>query len=288
MNLTILYRGPLSSCNYGCRYCPFAQQREDCLAHAHDAQALERFVAWVAAQKQHTIALFFTPWGEALIHRRYQQAIAALTQLPHVVKVAIQTNLSCRLDWVATCVTHRLGIWATYHPSQVSRERFLAHCTELVQHRVRLSVGMVGMQEHLDEIETMRRILPLPIYLWVNAYKRIPNYYTADQIVLLNRIDPLFHFNLHYHRSQGLACHCGDSVVAVAGDGTVCRCHFVPEPIGNIYQQGWEQALQPRVCPNQTCGCHIGYVHMPQLQLYDCFGSGILERSPDHVSIIGL
>ena len=28
MNLSILYRGPLSSCNYGCEYCPFAKHRE--------------------------------------------------------------------------------------------------------------------------------------------------------------------------------------------------------------------------------------------------------------------
>ena len=27
MNLSILYRGPLSSCNYACGYCPFAKRR---------------------------------------------------------------------------------------------------------------------------------------------------------------------------------------------------------------------------------------------------------------------
>ena len=26
--LSILYRGPLSSCNYGCEYCPFAKREE--------------------------------------------------------------------------------------------------------------------------------------------------------------------------------------------------------------------------------------------------------------------
>ena len=29
MNLSILYRGPLASCNYDCPYCPFAKRRDD-------------------------------------------------------------------------------------------------------------------------------------------------------------------------------------------------------------------------------------------------------------------
>ncbi|MEN8446791.1 MAG: radical SAM protein, partial [Cyanobacteria bacterium J06555_13] len=28
MNLSILYRGPLLSCNYGCEYCPFAKRQQ--------------------------------------------------------------------------------------------------------------------------------------------------------------------------------------------------------------------------------------------------------------------
>ena len=28
MNFSILYRGPLASCNYDCPYCPFAKRRD--------------------------------------------------------------------------------------------------------------------------------------------------------------------------------------------------------------------------------------------------------------------
>ncbi len=93
MKLDMLYRGPLSSCNYGCTYCPFAKHTETRAEHAADAAALERFVGWVAAQTAHELRIFFTPWGEALIRRRYQRAIVTLANLPHVHKVAIQTNL---------------------------------------------------------------------------------------------------------------------------------------------------------------------------------------------------
>jgi MoaA/NifB/PqqE/SkfB family radical SAM enzyme len=283
MNLSILYRGTLASCNYGCSYCPFAKRNETRAEHAHDQQALERFVAWVAAQSNHTISVFFTPWGEALIRRRYQQAIATLTHLPNVAKVAIQTNLACRLDWVEQCARERLGLWATYHPTQVTRARFLARCADLDRRSVRFSVGMVGMQAHLPEIAALRRELSSHIYLWVNAYKRVPDYYSADQIAHLTGIDPLFPVNNQRHPSRGHACRSGESVIAVDGAGTLRRCHFVREPLGNIYTEGWEQALQPRPCPNETCGCHIGYVHMPHLGLYEQFGAGVLERVPQRL-----
>lgn len=280
MHLSILYRGPLSSCNYGCTYCPFAKHSETAAEHAHDRAALERFVAWVAGRPVAQITVFFTPWGEALIRKRYQQAIIQLSQMSHVTKVAIQTNLSARLDWVEECDKQRLGIWATYHPSEVERERFLAKCAELHRRGVRFSVGVVGLKEHAAEIAALRTALPPDTYLWINAYKRQPAYYSAAELQQFTAIDPLFPLNNQYHSSQGRACHCGETVISVDGEGTIHRCHFIKTPIGNIYDPNFAQALQARPCSNASCGCHIGYVHMPELRLYEVFGSGVLERIP--------
>jgi organic radical activating enzyme len=279
MNLTILYRGPLSSCNYACDYCPFAKHTETDAEHATDAAALERFVQWVEAQAEwHTLSVFFTPWGEALIRRRYQAALIRLTNLPHVQKVAIQTNLSCRLDWTEQCQKEKLGLWATYHPTQTDRADFLRKCSEALSRGVSFSVGVVGMQEHLNEIQQLRQVLPREIYLWVNAYKRVEGYYTATQIAELTGIDPLFPLNNTRHPSEGRACLTGDQVFSVDGEGTMRRCHFVKTPIGNIYAGDWEASLKPRPCPNETCGCHIGYVHLENLNLYGVFQEGLLER----------
>ena len=44
MNLTILYRGPLSSCNYSCNYCPFAKTKNTKAELAADTEKLNRFV----------------------------------------------------------------------------------------------------------------------------------------------------------------------------------------------------------------------------------------------------
>lgn len=280
MNLSILYRGPLSSCNYACDYCPFAKRTESAEQLAHDRACLDRFANWVATRTADTVGVLFTPWGEALVRRWYQDALAALTRMPHVIKAAIQTNLSCKLDWVEECDKAKLALWCTFHPSEATRERFLAKCRELLARGVRFSVGVVGLKEHLAEIDALRRELPPDVYLWVNAYKREADYYTPEMIADLTRIDPLFPLNNTYHASRGEPCRAGASVISVDGDGTVRRCHFIKEPIGNIYAADFEACLQERPCANATCGCHIGYVHLDRLKLYDEFGAGVLERVP--------
>ena len=51
LNLSILYRGPLSSCNYDCAYCPFAKQSdsaEELEAIANNRRLFDGVVAWIA------------------------------------------------------------------------------------------------------------------------------------------------------------------------------------------------------------------------------------------------
>ncbi len=278
MILTLLYRGPLASCNYACPYCPFAKRREGAAEHAADARALSRFVEWVGKRQDQRLSLFFTPWGEAPIHRRYQDALVRLSAMAHVDKVAIQTNLSCALGWVERCDRRKLGLWCTYHPGQVGRDRFLARCHALDRLAVPYSVGVVGMREHLAEIEGLRRALRPEVYLWVNAFKRAPEYYTAEDVARLTAVDPLFPLNNTRHPSLGRACRTGHTVIAVDGEGTLRRCHFVKEPLGNLYRDDLPAILRPSPCPNETCACHIGYVHLEHLGLAERFGDGLLER----------
>ena len=280
MDLSILYRGPLSSCNYGCEYCPFAKHSETASEHKEDERALNRFVSWVSNRTADSISILFTPWGEALIRRRYQQALVRLSNMPQVRKVVIQTNLSCSLYWVDDCDKRKLALWTTFHPTEVSRARFVARCLELQQRGVRFSVGAVGLKEHVAEIEALRSELPANVYLWINAYKRDPGYYSSEDIERFAAIDALFPINNQNHPSLDRACRCGESVISVYGDGSIRRCHFIHETIGNIYNDDLREVLHERACSNRTCGCHIGYVHMDYLKLYQIYGDGVLERIP--------
>lgn len=278
----VLYRGPLSSCNYACGYCPFAKRRNSRAELADDARKLERFVDWVEAQAPRRVSVLFTPWGEGLVRRSYQRAMVRLSRMAHVGRAAIQTNLSMSLRFLAEAERDRVALWATWHPSQVSRERFLARCAELDALGVHYSVGVVGARESFAEIAALREALPSQVYLWVNALKGhgAGRPYDESEVEWLESIDPLFRYSTRRHASLGERCRGGESVFSVDGDGEARSCHFVAAPLGNIYAPQFADALGARRCPNATCGCHIGYVHLERLGLERVFGDGILERIP--------
>ena len=151
---------------------------------------------------------------------------------------------------------------------------------ELDLARIRYSVGVVGLREHFAAIEELRAALRPETYLWINAYKRDPNYYDPREIDRLLGIDPYFHWNLPAYSSRGKPCSAGDTSFAVDGDGNVRRCHFIETTIGNIYDPGFPGCLEPRPCSAATCSCHIGYIHRPELNLIELYRDGLLERIP--------
>ena len=281
-HLTLLYRGPLAHCNFTCGYCPFGESTTPPPTDElkRDAAALSRFVGQVE-RRQAPTSVLFTPRGEALIHRHYREALVRLSRAPHLQRVAIQTNLSCGLGWLSEARPDRLGLWTTYHPGQANRERFVERCSPLLRAGISFSVGVVGLLEHLDPILALRRELPTRVYLWINAFKRDPNYYDDNTIVRLRAIDPLFGYNLRPQPSRGRPCEAGCSVVTVQATGeqlTLNRCLFTDEVLGDL-ERGFDLHPSPRPCPEDHCRCHIGYVHLPHLEMARHFGAGLLERA---------
>ncbi len=271
--LTVLYRGPLSSCNFDCPYCPFAKRRESRAERGTDRDALARFLRWAGEGEFQPLSVFFTPWGEAMVRSWYRDAVVELSRMPHVRRVAVQTNLSGPMTWIDECVPERVGIWATWHPAEMPLERFSARVGRLRERGISVSAGIVGTVAHREAADRLRAALP-DIYVWVNAVKRDPEAMALGW----EEVDPLFGWNAQAWPSLGRVCRTGNEVVTVDGVGDVRRCHFVPDVIGNLYDRSLATALSPRPCPNATCGCHIGYVHLKELALERVFGDGILER----------
>lgn len=279
MQWSILYRGPLSSCNYGCTYCPFAKTKNTRAELADDAQKLRRFVHWVSSRAE-KISILFTPWGEGLIRKYYQEAMVELSHLPNVEKVSIQTNLSCSTAWMHQVNKKAFALWTTFHPSQTSLDKFVAKCQELDQLDIQYSVGFVAFKDSIKTLEELRAKIAPNRYVWANAYKREANYYTEQDIQQIEQVDPLFRYNTLRHQSLGKACQAGHTSFTVDGDGNVRRCHFIDSIIGNLYQEDIRPLLAPSLCSNQTCGCHIGYIHLDELNLYEVYKNGLMERIP--------
>jgi MoaA/NifB/PqqE/SkfB family radical SAM enzyme len=278
--LTLLYRGSLESCNYTCSYCPFAKRRDTRATLARDAAEVARFVDWVGGQAR-PLRVLFTPWGEAIVRRHYREAMLALAALPQVSQVALQTNLSGPLAWLADAPQGKLSLWCTYHPEQTSLARFVERTRRLDAMGVRHSVGVVARREHYDAIRALRAALPEGGTLWLNAYdRRQPGYYTADELVWLEGLDPWFRFQHAPGPSRGAACRAGSEVLSVDGQGDLRRCHFIPQRLGNLYADPLDGLLQERPCSRLRCECFIGYAHRRDLPLHEQFGDGLLARIP--------
>lgn len=275
----ILYRGSLSSCNYDCGYCPFAKTTNTRIELQQDERELDRFVGWVAKQSKR-IGILITPWGEALVHAYYRRAMSKISRLPHVYRVSIQTNLSMSVEDFADANRDTLAFWATFHPSQTTLVNFVTRCRQLDASGVRYSVGVVGLREHFEAIDELRKLLRPEVYLWINAFKQDTNYYRAGEIERLSAVDPYFHWNLHHYPSAAEPCSAGETTFTVDGGGDVRRCHFIKDILGNIYEPDFDDCLQSRSCSVATCSCHIGYIHRPGLKLGMLYRDGLLERIP--------
>jgi MoaA/NifB/PqqE/SkfB family radical SAM enzyme len=275
--LSIQWRGPLESCNYGCAYCPFAARRSSRSVLVADEAALGRFVRWVEKSEERDFEILFTPRGEALIHRCYREALVRLSHVPRVRRVAIQTNGSAPWDWLASSSIPALGLWITWHPSEVTADVFLRQIAPVLGHGVAFSVGCVGVPAHLSLIEDLRRRLPATVGLWVNA--RRPNgRYSPDEIARFSLLDPQFELTSRRHPSRGRACRAGLSAIAVSGDGSIRRCHFVAEVLGNLFSDDLCDLLRDRPCPRSACECYLGFVNLEALRLESVYGDGLLTR----------
>ncbi|MBJ6362709.1 STM4011 family radical SAM protein [Paenibacillus sp. GCM10012307] len=282
MKAVLYYRGTLSSCNYDCPYCPFSKHIDSKETLARDRSQLEKFMSWVRVQGKlgHRLSVFFNPYGEALLHRWYREAMIELSGMKHIDKITVQTNLSVKLDWTSQLNPEKVSFWASYHPGQTEESRFVAQCMELYNRGLRFSVGSVGVRSAFEPIDSLRRALPEDVYLWINAFKDNGNRYTVEEIDLLASIDPYFRWNIPDYESLGKSCQTGSQVFYVQGSGQVKRCYQDRKVIGNLYRDGLEGLSQERACGMGKCGCYIGYIHMPELQLDNLYGEGLLERNP--------
>lgn len=273
--LSVLYRGPLDSCNYGCAYCPFAKREARRARLEHDRRCLERFVTWALAAAAWDFRVLFTPYGEALIWPAYQDAIRRISRAPHVQQVSIQTNASGPLGFLDQVDLARVSLWISWHPTEIDEARFAKTINGLYDRGVRLSVGAVAVPAHFERIADLRAQLPAAVPFWINAQKPGVRYDEAARL-RWRALDPDFDRDAHRHRTRGLACKAGEDVVSVDGAGTITRCHFVDEVLGNLYTDDLGALLRPRPCPRLTCDCYIGYAHVPSLGLRDAVSANDL------------
>jgi MoaA/NifB/PqqE/SkfB family radical SAM enzyme len=285
MTLLVLFRTALEWCNYTCGYCPWnaTVKRLPAEVFRRDEERVRRIVDRVAELPE-PVEFFITPKAEYLVLPYWRSAVARLLALPQVRRVTVQTNLSFDVAAFLDAVdASRLALWTTYHPSEVPAEergRLHAKWRLLRQRGVRFSVGIVGTRENLPHMHDLRHRLPADVYLWVNAYQREPNYYTAEELAAVRRVDPYFDLNNQSFPSRGRPCSAGERAVYLDEAGDLRRCFFVGEVIGNLFADGWRTLAGPQPCPRDSCHCYVGHMHIVELGFRGIYGDDLAVRIP--------
>lgn len=272
----VYYRGMIDFCNYRCSYCPFAKRtaRAECLDRERELLGKLR----TELQTIDEVGLMITPYGEALIHDFYQEAIAEIASLPNVRKVGVQTNLSFDAEAFLRRiegVQDKVVLWATCHTECTSTEAF-AKKVHTLQPEIELSVGMVATGENEEDLRRLRSQLPPTVYLWLNGMDRRRRIFSDETIDRLRTIDPMFGTEFARRReavrqeNRGfLRCHSSECRYVDAGIVSN-RCFFQ------------KKRAVPEDCDDhRICDCYLGYSNFDEPAMNFFFGEGLAFRVPE-------
>jgi MoaA/NifB/PqqE/SkfB family radical SAM enzyme len=285
MTILVLFRSRLEWCNYTCHYCPWNANltRVESSAFRDDAHRVHRVLDRVA-ELPRRVEFFITPKAEYLVLPYWREAVARLLAMPQVERVTVQTNLSFDLEaFLDTVNPEKLALWTTCHPTEISAEeqvRLHDHWQLLQARRIPFSIGIVGTRENLPFARQLRERLDRHIYLWINAYKHEPDYYTCEELEGIRTIDPLFDLNNQHYASLGQPCTAGQRAVYLDDKGDLRRCFFVDMVLGNLFRDGWITLDAPQSCPRTTCHCYVGHMHIVELDFRRRYGPYLAARIP--------
>ena len=251
----IYYKGHAKDCNYSCSYCPFAKNTES--KHDIDKKYLNKFVDYIENTKfNHQISIMFTPYGEALTKKYYYDAISRLSKCNHVESVSCQTNASFSpkvfLNYLeqSNANFNKISLWASFHKEMTTIDAFIANILEL-HSKINLSVGTIGFAKDKTEIELLRKLLPLDIYLWVNK----PEGTKADYMDF-SYIDPLYKLEDKVLKCDINHCNAGIDSILVKESGNIYLCHLSKKSSGNLYTNFEIDRVQLG-----ACHCYLTYCH---------------------------
>ena len=251
----LYYRGYAKDCNYACSYCPFAKNAQN--KKALDETYLNKFVTYIENTIVHApLSIMFTPYGEALTKQYYYDALTRLSNCEHVACVSCQTNASFEpnqlLDFFAQHGANldKIALWASFHKDMISVDAFAKKIISLSD-KITLSVGAIGFKEHQSEIERLRSLLPLDIYLWINKPEG-----TSAQPMDWSYIDPLYPLEDRAVKCDTTHCNAGIDSIFIKEKGDVYLCHSSKKRLGNLYEPVTIDRTQ-----SGRCHCYLTYCH---------------------------
>ena len=266
LNLRSSIAGRCRAATTTARYCPFAKQHETRGRAARRPRGARRASSAGSAQRPDgTLSVLFTPWGEALIRRWYQQALVA-AEPPAARRQGRDPDEPVLPARLGRDCDRRQARPVVHLSSRADDrgQRSSANAASWTQRGVRFSVGVVGLHEHIDEIEALRAELPtrrLPVDQRLQGRARLLPPQQSGRG--WQRVDPLF------PDQQYTARFAEPSLPRRARRGlggrrrhNLRRCHFVDadrQPLRGGLADGARPAhparTRPAAATSATCCC---------------------------------
>jgi MoaA/NifB/PqqE/SkfB family radical SAM enzyme len=262
--LRIWYVSALQRCNFRCSYCVTGQARVNSKEEWAQPMDLNRHVKvleWIAALP-YRVTIRIASIGEPFVSGPYLDSLAKLSHSGNIEFLELLTNGSFApinfQRFVEAAAPERIRMWMTFHPGQVSRERFLRGALLAREKGVEAVVHALLFPDNVEEIRALKTDceaegLRLHIGYGLNFNNAFPD---RGLVPILEEpgVDPAAlawntGFSAELYRQaenpSGALCAAGHDYVYIDPCGSVHRCRTYSliageAPLGNIFDPSFK------------------------------------------------
>ncbi|MCM1144045.1 MAG: radical SAM protein [Blautia sp.] len=242
------FNGRYAHCNYSCPYCYVATSVNKGMHFNYDMETWEKAFE---RHFQNQNVVFYFSYGEPMMAGNiFYEALEMIGRHP-LWEVRMTSNVSLPMDRLMdTRVARegRLNINASFHPTQITIDKFLEKCDEIRAHGIEPSIIYVMYPEQIDDLEGYiaafrKRGYRVHIRAFRGLYKgkKYPQAYTKEQWIKTAKYMDRGNFKYQLHAVNGLGrmSMLGMSHILVDNYGKIemCDSYVGDRHYGNIFDE---------------------------------------------------
>ena len=242
------FNGRYAHCNYSCPYCYVATSVNKGMHFNYDMET------WEAAFERHfgdKNVVFYFSYGEPMMAGNiFYEALEMIGRHPSW-EVRMTSNVSLPMDRLfesRVAKEGRLNINTSFHPTQISVEKFIEKCDEIRAHGIEPSVIYVMYPEQIDDLEKYMPLFRQKGYrVHIRAFrglykgKKYPQAYTKEQWRKTAKYMDKGNFKYQLHAVNGLGrmSMLGMTHILIDNFGKIemCDSYVGDRHYGNIFDE---------------------------------------------------
>lgn len=254
------FNGRYAHCNYACPYCYVATSVNKGMHFNYDVETWEK--AFEKHFKDKEIIFYFS-YGEPMMAGNVFYDVLEMIGRHPTWEVRMTSNVSLslkRLLETRVAQEGRLNINASFHPTQISINKFLEKCDEIREHGIEPSVIYVMYPEQIDDLEGYMLLFRERGYrVHIRAFrglykgKKYPQAYTYKQWRQTAKYMDIGNFKYQLHAVNGLGrmSMLGMSHILVDNLGKIemCDSYVGDRHYGNIFDDEIYLDIKPYPFP---------------------------------------